>query len=240
MHTFSFAVVSAMLLTASASAESAPDLSNRALAAVELANEIRMDGGLPPLKAVPELMQAARAHAEDMAAQGYFSHQARDGSSPSDRAKRAGYAASASENIAWSSADSTAFETVTRWMRSSGHRANILGAHREIGVGFARRASECYAVMVLGTRTDQFPVILEGERRRTSSPSVRAYVHGNHYIVAMRVRVDDGPWGPWMAFRNEWTARFAGPGARVLRVELRDLSGRTAVFGDEIEVDAPT
>jgi uncharacterized protein YkwD len=42
------------------------------------------------------------------------------------------------ENIAMG--QSSASEAVADWMRSDGHRANILGSHSQIGVAMARAA----------------------------------------------------------------------------------------------------
>jgi uncharacterized protein YkwD len=44
----------------------------------------------------------------------------------------------ATENIAMG--QSSASEAVADWMRSDGHRANILGSHTRIGVAMARAA----------------------------------------------------------------------------------------------------
>ena len=43
-------------------------------AIVEQTNEIRMQAGLPPLKRVENLNQAARFHANDMSHDNYFDH----------------------------------------------------------------------------------------------------------------------------------------------------------------------
>lgn len=80
------------------------------------------------------LSRAARAYATDMAQNGYFSHTGRDGSSFVDRARGAGYACAASENIA--EGQRSEAEVMEAWMNSSGHRRNILsGDAREFGIG---------------------------------------------------------------------------------------------------------
>ena len=71
-----------------------------------------------------------------MAAQAYFSHTSIDGSSPWDRARRAGYDWPSAENIA--AGNATADAAMDQLMNSPGHRANIL--RREfsaVGIGSA-------------------------------------------------------------------------------------------------------
>lgn len=80
-----------------------------------------------PLALNRELTLAARRHAEDMAARGYFAHENPDGQDPTDRARAAGYSFSAGENIA------AGFETIDdihrAWLDSLGHRKNVLSLH---------------------------------------------------------------------------------------------------------------
>ncbi len=107
----------------------------------------------PPLKANARLDQAALAHASDMAAHGYFSHDGRDGSAPAVRVSRAGYAWQATgENIA--AGNPSVDETVAGWLRSPAHCANIMEARfTELGVGFAvseRSEMGIYWVQVFG------------------------------------------------------------------------------------------
>ncbi len=65
----------------------------------------------------------------------YFSHIGVNGSSPQDRAAKAGYQYSRfGENIA--AGYVTPQEVVDAWMTSEGHRANILNQnYKEMGVG---------------------------------------------------------------------------------------------------------
>ncbi|MBU2992724.1 CAP domain-containing protein [Octadecabacter sp. B2R22] len=97
-------------------------------------NAARADTGLGPVRENARLSQAARFHATDMVANDYFSHTGRTGSSFTDRARAAGYACAAAENIA--SGQETESEVFTTWMNSSGHRRNILLRDaREFGIG---------------------------------------------------------------------------------------------------------
>lgn len=98
-------------------------------------NAERAAKGLPALSTDPRLTRAAQAHAQDMAARGYFSHTAPDGSTPKARAERAGYRACLiAENI--SQGYPTVAGAMAGWMASKGHRDNILRRGvSEIGVG---------------------------------------------------------------------------------------------------------
>ena len=89
---------------------------------------------LAPLTLNPLLTTAATAHAVDMADRGKMAHRGGDGSSPFDRIERVGYSCrAAGENVAYGydNVDSV----MAGWMRSPGHRRNILGGFTEIGVG---------------------------------------------------------------------------------------------------------
>ena len=111
---------------------------------VNLTNQIRLDNGLPPLKWVKTLTDAARFHATDMSEENYFSHTSYDRVNGElvescrwgDRL--AIYYSdwqSLSENIAAGYATPAA--VVDGWMNSEGHRKNILsGSNWELGVGY--------------------------------------------------------------------------------------------------------
>lgn len=94
------------------------------LASVCLVNFERVAREVPPVYVDSRLAAAAQGHAEDEVRRGFFDHTNPDGCDPSCRAAAAGYPAGAGENI--SAGRLTAAETVTSWMDSSGHRANIL------------------------------------------------------------------------------------------------------------------
>jgi uncharacterized protein YkwD len=103
---------------------------------VVLINERRAEAGCGPVVANDKLAQAATGHSADMAAKEYFSHNSQDGSSPWDRAKRAGYQWPSAENIAAGNASAQA--TMNQLMNSPGHKANILNcSHKAVGVGRA-------------------------------------------------------------------------------------------------------
>ncbi|MCL6430843.1 MAG: CAP domain-containing protein [Anaerolineae bacterium] len=112
---------------------------------VELTNEARAKAGLPPLMLDVALSNAAQAHCEDMARNGYFGHIGSDRSTPRWRAVDAGYEPllACKENIAGGQA--TPEEVVEAWMDSQVQRNNILRPGLEhIGVGYAYREGSPY------------------------------------------------------------------------------------------------
>ncbi|MEP3347924.1 MAG: CAP domain-containing protein [Litoreibacter sp.] len=110
-------------------------------------NAARADNGLSPLRANPQLAAAARAHAQDMALVGFFSHGGSNGSSVSDRVRAQGYNfCFVAENIA--QGQQTAEQVMQGWMNSPGHRRNNLSTNAaEYG---AARADGDYWVLVFG------------------------------------------------------------------------------------------
>lgn len=106
---------------------------------IEHTNQARVSQGRPPLAVNARLMQAAQLQAAQMARAGKMAHTFPDAAYPTlrDRMAAAGYEWSAmAENVAIDYRDAAA--AVTGWMRSSGHRANILNAtYTEIGAGYA-------------------------------------------------------------------------------------------------------
>ena len=95
----------------------------------ELTNEERMANGLLPLAWDAELCRLARQHSEDMGGRGYFDHETPEGLFPKDRARAAGLRGFRviAENIAYNKGyENPGAYAVQRWMKSSGHRANIL------------------------------------------------------------------------------------------------------------------
>ena len=101
---------------------------------VELTNRSRSEARLTPLRIEPRLTAAARAKLEDMLARDYFEHRTPDGRQPWWFIRQAGYRIHyAAENLAKGYFTETDLQR--DWMRSRGHRANILGKHfTEIGV----------------------------------------------------------------------------------------------------------
>ena len=121
---------------------------------VEAHNARRAKAGLPPLLENPRLGAAATEHARDMAGRRKMAHKGVDGSSPFDRMTREGYGfRSAAENVAYGFDDVDS--VMAGWMRSPGHRRNILGKFSEIGVGRATaRDGASYWCVTFGTPPD--------------------------------------------------------------------------------------
>jgi uncharacterized protein YkwD len=119
---------------------------------VRLVNVARADAGCAPLHVDARLATAARLHSEDMAKKNYFSHTSLDGRSPWARMGAQGYSYGSGENIA--AGYSTPEAVMSGWMKSSGHRANILNcSSRAIGVGVAKGGSYgTYWTQDFGTR----------------------------------------------------------------------------------------
>ena len=107
-----------------------------------LLNRKRAAHGRKKLRHNPRLGNAAAAHARDMVRRDYFAHTAPGGVSFVDRIMRQDYVSpgqgwALGENLAWGSYRlATPRSIVSSWMRSPGHRANILNPRfREIGIG---------------------------------------------------------------------------------------------------------
>lgn len=106
---------------------------------IALVNVERRKQNCDPVHLDSRLRTAARGHSADMATHDYFSHTGRDGSSPWDRARRAGYTQPSGENIAYGYR--TATEVMRGWMDSEGHRNNVVNcSSKAIGVGLAYNA----------------------------------------------------------------------------------------------------
>lgn len=89
-----------------------------------------------PLRLDPRLAAAASAHAQDMARHGFVGHEGSDGSSPGERATRAGYRRSIAENVA--GGQTTARQVVQEWLRSPVHCAALMRPElTEMGVAYA-------------------------------------------------------------------------------------------------------
>lgn len=104
-------------------------------ALLEDTNHARIQYNQDPLRLDAKLSSAAQAKANDMAAKGYWSHTSPDGDKPWKFIQDSGYAYyAAGENLAYGFGDSTS--TVTGWMNSREHRANLLSPdYREVGFG---------------------------------------------------------------------------------------------------------
>jgi uncharacterized protein YkwD len=132
-----------------------------------LVNVQRARHGERALRPNADLNRSAAAHSEDMVARNYFDHTSPAGETVLDRIKastylppRAGYILG--ENIALGTMQlATPAAIVDSWMKSPGHRANILnGDFRDSGLGVVARAPRRYSQGQPGaTYTEQFGAI---------------------------------------------------------------------------------
>ncbi|HEX5984249.1 MAG TPA: CAP domain-containing protein [Solirubrobacterales bacterium] len=115
-------------------ADAAPAVQERAMLC--LVNKARKARGLGPLDAVGSLARAAGRKSGDILRCDEFSHEA-CGREFTYWIERVGYrACSAAENIAWGTGALGTPRSIFRaWMRSPGHRRNILGDYEDIGIG---------------------------------------------------------------------------------------------------------
>ncbi|AGX04333.1 MULTISPECIES: CAP domain-containing protein [Bacillaceae] len=102
---------------------------------IELTNAERTKNGLAALKSDSSLSGVAQEKSDDMQAKNYFSHTSPTYGSPFDMMRDFGVEYStAGENIAMG--QRSAEEVVDAWMKSEGHRKNILSSKfTHIGVG---------------------------------------------------------------------------------------------------------
>jgi uncharacterized protein YkwD len=131
----------------------------------KLVNSERAKNGLPQLGWNETLRQVARDHSRDMAERGFFSHVGPDGADFRVRYQRQGFRCErarantiygGAENISsdnlfssvlfrngipeylWSTPEDIAKSVVARWMRSPGHKRNILAPQwKTEGIGIA-------------------------------------------------------------------------------------------------------
>lgn len=126
-----------------------------------LLNAERSARRLAPLRSNPKLAAAAAQHSLDMVRRRYFAHDTLGGGSFDRRIVRVGYLRGArawaiGENLAWGSGVLAApVAIVSAWMKSPGHRANILDRRfREIGLGLAAGAPQARPLAGLTYTTD--------------------------------------------------------------------------------------
>jgi uncharacterized protein YkwD len=110
---------------------------------LKLHNQTRTARGLRALCVHPALTEAARAHSQEMLEKDYMEHNSFNGESVKHRLERFGYNFSGysyywyGENIACGCGSRDSPDSIFKgWMRSRGHRSNILHKkYREVGVG---------------------------------------------------------------------------------------------------------
>lgn len=132
-------------------------------ALIGLTNDDRLSNSLPELKVNPVLVLAAKFKAEDMASKGYFSHTSPEGLTPWFWFGKAGYSfAYAGENLAVDFSESA--DVNAAWMKSAGHRANILNKNfTEIGIATAKGIYQgheaTFVVQLFGRPLPAYPAV---------------------------------------------------------------------------------
>jgi uncharacterized protein YkwD len=103
---------------------------------LDMFNSARKSVGLAPLEIEARVHAAAEEHATLQASVNRRAHDGIGDGEPSDRLTDYGYRWSAcAENVAWG--QMTPAEVFSTWLASPGHRANILGPYRHVGIACA-------------------------------------------------------------------------------------------------------
>jgi uncharacterized protein YkwD len=143
-------------------------------------NTQRLNNGETALALNGLLDNAAQAKANDMAARDYWSHNTPDGQTPWSFMTAAGYSYQlAGENLAYGF--TTSSDTITGWMNSPGHRANILNSgYTEVGFGIINIANyqgtgpETLVVAMYGTPANVAPAPVASAPTPTPQASVKS------------------------------------------------------------------
>lgn len=124
-------------------------------------NTQRELNGKQPLRLNSRLTGAAQKHAENMSENDFFDHLSPDGRGVMERVTKEGYHWRAiAENIG--AGLSSPKSTVTAWMKSRGHRDNLLnGEFNEVGIGYFQPLQN-----ETKPRYSHYWVIVFGERSR--------------------------------------------------------------------------
>lgn len=130
------------------------DVKNELEAIFVATNQQRARKRLPPLKKDSKLMAAAQQYADLMAAREQMSHNI-GGLNLADKAKRVGYSFRLlSENIALNTELDGRFVVQEQWMKSKGHRKNIMDDNiTDIGIGISgpSKKNRYYYCQLFGT-----------------------------------------------------------------------------------------
>lgn len=121
-----------------------PESGEKATEMLRLINQVRVANGLPALQSDDRLIKASVVHNQDMARNAFFDHTGSDGSTPAQRAQRAGLLASAKvgEVIAARNQDPQA--VVNAWM-TQGWRQTLLDPdYTHVGVHYLSQPSARY------------------------------------------------------------------------------------------------
>ena len=138
--------VALLIVLASATVTRPPPVEDGEGPVIDAVNAVRRERGLSPLMTDAALSDIARRHSCDMAERGFFEHTAPDGASMVERLKQAAirYRAAA-ENLARIEGRDPAARAVAGWLKSRGHRENMLSPRfTTTGVGACRKGRAVY------------------------------------------------------------------------------------------------
>ncbi|MBD2250828.1 CAP domain-containing protein [Nostoc parmelioides] len=119
-------------------------------------NQVRQRNGLQPLQNNVKLAQVARNYSRQMAQKNFFSHTGADGSTPADRVRAGGISYwVVGENLYTSTnIPRPVPSAIEGWMKSPGHRENILRpVFAETGVGVWRVGNTYYITQLFLRRS---------------------------------------------------------------------------------------
>ncbi len=229
-----------------------------------LVTEARLHEGLPPLYRSSLLDQAARRHAEDIAARGVATDEGSDGSTYQQRIRETGYRAWNEglmvAELTWMGVGGAA-DAVT-WFRNHPDLWAVFvdRRYREMGIGYAEDGQgRHYFVITFGSRPNVLPIFINDGATFTDNPVVAITLTNEEAVPmgegtgmgrAIEVRLSSTPdfegaaWQPWEALLP-WTlggpetTTPPEPGDYAVYVEFRDGAGRTAVSEATIRLVPP-
>jgi uncharacterized protein YkwD len=233
---------------------------------LKMVNDLRLDEGLDPYGQSRLLTDAARRHADDLAAHGFADandvHLGSDGTHEQERIQEAGYAAwtrdgdqlTVDENV-WSGRG-TPEDALDFFLEDQVHRESLLSdAYREIGIGVTTGDDgRSHYVLDFGARPNVLPIFINDGAVSTENPEVairltneqvRPDGKGATFIgEAIEIRVSNDPafdelsWQSWTPLVS-WTLPDHA-GEHTVYVQFRDAAGRTAASADSIFLDKGT
>lgn len=219
----------------------------------EMTNEARAANGVGRLVWNEQLAEAAQLHAADIAGRDDPSHIGSDGSTPQERAARAGYppypeGVRASEN--WSTG--SALEAMAYFLEDQIHRDNmLLPLWREVGVGRAETSwgGELWVVLY-GAQPGVLPIFVNQDEPRTTQRRVMVQLRSEEagysperFTTPVEMRLGEpetiemARWRPWQP-EAEITLSPGG-GDKTVIVELRDAQGHVVASSDMITLVVP-
>ncbi|HTH92996.1 MAG TPA: CAP domain-containing protein [Candidatus Paceibacterota bacterium] len=162
---------------------------------IDATNQERLDDGLPPLKTNNELAASAKLKVEDMITNQYFDHTSPSGKTVADLGQQVGYDyVVMGENLALGDFTS-AHDLLQAWMKSPGHRANILNdTYQDIGVyaaqGMYQGHMVWFAVQHFGTERTACPPL--DTTLKTTIDTLNATLKNEEaQIESLRAQIED-------------------------------------------------